>query len=145
MGELEGLKLNCIDENIPSLSLWQWHYSATCFRLDSYPVQYLGYCTVCNSTNLNRWKHPMAPVKCQLINPRECEKIPNKPHLIISKTISPIKAKKKKKKKTPLASPVLLPLLSPPPPPPPPPSVSASYPNHIRMPTFISALTLLFF
>ncbi|KAK4578566.1 hypothetical protein RGQ29_028600 [Quercus rubra] len=39
----------------------------------------------------------MAPVKCQLINPRECEKIPNKPHLIISKTISPIKTKKKKK------------------------------------------------
>nr|XP_023903963.1 uncharacterized protein LOC112015760 [Quercus suber] len=59
----------------------------------------------------------MAPVKCQLINPREGDC-----HL------------------HPLTSPVLLPLLSPPPPP----SVFASYPNHIRMPTFISALIPLF-
>ena len=105
--------------------------------MDSYPVQYLGYCTVCNSTNLNRWKHPMAPVKCQLINPRECEKIPNKPHLIISKK----NLSDKLKKKNPLTSPVLLPLLSLPLPP----SVSASYPNHIHMPTFISNLTFFFF
>ena len=80
----------------------------------------------------------MALVKCQLINPHEGEKIPNKPHLIISKKNL---SDKLKKKKNPLTSPVLLPLLSLPLPP----SVSASYPNHIHMPTFISNLTFLFF
>nr|POE83559.1 hypothetical protein CFP56_60146 [Quercus suber] len=46
----------------------------------------------------------MAPVKCQLINPREVEKSPNKPHLNISKTISP----KFFLKKSLFTSPVLL-------------------------------------
>ena len=66
--------------NLFSKSLWPLQYINYDLKYymsrDSYPVQYLGYCTVCNSTNLNRWKYPMAPAKCQLINPREREKKP---------------------------------------------------------------------
>ena len=80
------------------------------WKVDSYPVQYLGYCTVCNSTNLNRWKHPMAPVKCQLINPRECEKKPYQAASHYFKNNLSDKNLKKKKKKNPsyFSSPPLL-------------------------------------
>ena len=36
---------------------------------DSHPMQYLGYCTGCNSSNINHWFNPMVVKDCHVIDP----------------------------------------------------------------------------
>ena len=36
---------------------------------DSHPMQYLGHCTGCNSSNINHWFNPMVVKDCHVIDP----------------------------------------------------------------------------